>query len=766
MTGVFRILFLYAVFTVFLMAPCHSMGQEEDGPLSKRAGTVQPGFPELEKKLEGSTGKERVKTLLELAVAYSDSKARKSLEFTLKGIGEARSGGFDILHVRLVNQASECYTRLTDGDNAFKYGEDALKLAEAAKDEPGIAEAFRNIGWAHAVLGFIDKGLDMAERSITLFEKLNMQSRVADVLYLFAYLYFDKRNLAKAQEFGLKGGRLSEKIGDDEQLGHSYNLLGIILHEMSDTTKAKEYYIKAWKLYEKVGYLDGIGATTLNLGNIYGDEKKYSDALKSYYRSLEVNEAFGSRDGLAIIYNNIGYTHEELKSYQEALNYYSMGNTVYTDIKDRRGIASSLLSMARINRIFKRYNKAGELVKKSLKVAVDWDVKDVVQEIYEELAELSKAQKQFKSALEFHEKFRQLSDSLRAENDAEKISEVQARYESGKQDEQIALLEKDREIKALALAKQRYLRNFLIVVAVLIFIAAFILYARYRLKVSITRRLEREIAERRRVEQEMLRSLKLETVGILAAGIAHDFNRLIGTISGSLSSARQQVEADGSSAKMLTSAEKASTQAADLARRLVTFSDSSWVPPEKIIVKELFHNIHEQYSQFLTPEDHIAIPDDLPMIYGDERQLKQVIISILDNAHEAMKDQRNKIVRINGQVVEIEENNPFALIPGEYVSLTFIDNGKGIDPQIMKNIFDPYFSTKDAVTQKGLGLGLAICYSILKKHNGHIAIQSQPGEGTTVTLWLPTFLPPAESRLDEAKSSVELMADAPVNLMK
>jgi signal transduction histidine kinase len=318
----------------------------------------------------------------------------------------------------------------------------------------------------------------------------------------------------------------------------------------------------------------------------------------------------------------------------------------------------------------------------------------------------------------------------------------------------------------MEIAKQQDLKKFLIIIAILLFITAFILFTLYRLKVSLTKSLEQEIEHRKRAEQEMLRSLKLETVGILAGRIAQDFNRLIGIISDKISTVREKSEASGLAAKMLASAERASTQAADLVQKLATFSDKSWVETEKIAVKKLLEDIREHYPQNLTAEDIIELPGQLPVIYGDERQLRQVFISILDNAHDSMKDREIKRVRIDGQAVEVDKNNLIGLEPGIYVQLRFIDNGEGIKPEIMKSIFDPYFSTKNTVTQKGLGLGLALCYTILKKHNGHIAIESEVGKGTTVSLWLPAFLSDKAPEPGASKNGMEMMSESPVNLLK
>jgi two-component system cell cycle sensor histidine kinase/response regulator CckA len=111
--------------------------------------------------------------------------------------------------------------------------------------------------------------------------------------------------------------------------------------------------------------------------------------------------------------------------------------------------------------------------------------------------------------------------------------------------------------------------------------------------------------------------------------------------------------------------------------------------------------------------------------------------NLLQNADEAAAEPKQ--ITLEAENVTLKEDNNFDLKNGNYIKISITDHGRGIPGQQIGKIFDPYFSTKDTVTQKGLGLGLAICYSIIKKHNGHITVESEVGKGTTVTLYLPTF---------------------------
>jgi PAS domain S-box-containing protein len=239
----------------------------------------------------------------------------------------------------------------------------------------------------------------------------------------------------------------------------------------------------------------------------------------------------------------------------------------------------------------------------------------------------------------------------------------------------------------------------------------------------------------KKLEDELLTSKKMESIGILAGGIAHDFNNLLAVIMGNISMIKNDPNITADQDIILRSVEKASTQAAELAMKLITFSKGGWLDREKIIFSQLIQDaIRDNFPQKEALFD-IDIPDGLRAIDGDPAYLKQVFTNLLLNAVEADKESKEKIVVVAGNVDAIEENIP--LKKGQYVKITVIDKGVGIPKEHLDKIFDPYFSTKTRWAKKGMGLGLTICYSIIQKHEGYIHIISEPGKGTSVEVYLP-----------------------------
>jgi PAS domain S-box-containing protein len=246
-----------------------------------------------------------------------------------------------------------------------------------------------------------------------------------------------------------------------------------------------------------------------------------------------------------------------------------------------------------------------------------------------------------------------------------------------------------------------------------------------------------DITNRKNAEDELMRSRKLESIGILAGGIAHDFNNILAIITGYLMMIKESVEENEGLLKIVEKMENASTQAIELSQKLITFSKGGWIFRRKTDVKEVINNAIEAYPDIKPHLKEISIPKNLLPINGDARQLIQVIKNVLQNSDEAMTDPKE--LKIKAENVVLEENNNLSLLKGNYVKIAVTDNGKGVPRDQLQKIFDPYFTTKDDVTEKGIGLGLAISYSVIKKHKGTISVDSTLGKGTTIHIYIPCF---------------------------
>jgi PAS domain S-box-containing protein len=259
-----------------------------------------------------------------------------------------------------------------------------------------------------------------------------------------------------------------------------------------------------------------------------------------------------------------------------------------------------------------------------------------------------------------------------------------------------------------------------------------------------------DVTERTELEERLRQAQKLEAIGRLAGGVAHDFNNMLTAIGGFNTLALERLEEDSPIREDLDEVRKATERASVLTRQLLAFSRKQVLQPELLnlngVVVELQAMLRPLIGEDVVLSTHLD--PALGPIEADPGQLQQVVLNLVVNARDAMPGGGR--VSIETANVDVEADDP-AIEPGRYVSLTVRDTGHGIDEETLRQIFEPFFTTKES--GKGTGLGLATVYGIVKQSGGYVAVDSEVGVGTAFTIYL--------QRLDEARAPVRPAPVAP-----
>jgi PAS domain S-box-containing protein len=241
----------------------------------------------------------------------------------------------------------------------------------------------------------------------------------------------------------------------------------------------------------------------------------------------------------------------------------------------------------------------------------------------------------------------------------------------------------------------------------------------------------RDITDREYILGERLKAQKLESISILAGGIAHNFNNVLTGIIGYISYSRKHLEDTDKVSEILEAAEKSSYRASGLARQLLAFSHGNATVREAILVEDL---VEESVLLFMSGSNvkGTITCTSHQVINVDSHEINQAFNNIVLNALHSMPDGGTLAVRVDA--IRLDEGNIYSLPSGDYAKIVFEDSGCGIAKDDLDKVFDPYFTTKDS----GTGLGLSTTHSIVGKHGGHIDIVSEVGKGTSVTILLPS----------------------------
>jgi PAS domain S-box-containing protein len=250
-----------------------------------------------------------------------------------------------------------------------------------------------------------------------------------------------------------------------------------------------------------------------------------------------------------------------------------------------------------------------------------------------------------------------------------------------------------------------------------------------------------DISERKQLEQQLLQSQKMEAIGLLAGGVAHDFNNMLGVILGYTELLLMEFPSDAPQHKKLGAIEKAALHSRDITRQLLAFSRKQIIAPSPQNPGELINRTLKTLTRLIGEDVSLTFhPADEPwFVKVDPSQFDQILVNLAVNAREAMANGGKLLIELSNISLDVNfcRHHPESK-PGNYIMLAVSDTGHGMDQETMSHIFEPFFTTKGV--GKGTGLGLATIYGIVKQNGGFINVYSELGRGTTFKIYLPRHL--------------------------
>jgi PAS domain S-box-containing protein len=241
----------------------------------------------------------------------------------------------------------------------------------------------------------------------------------------------------------------------------------------------------------------------------------------------------------------------------------------------------------------------------------------------------------------------------------------------------------------------------------------------------------RDITERRKLAEERLKVTRLEGIGLLAGGIAHEFNNALTAVIGNITLAQSEMSADDPASLLLLRASQGCQRTSSLTKQLLTFAKGGDPVKRRLSLPKYLHETILSSIQDPKYRVGMQIDDTLWPVEIDPDQLAQAIRNVIRNAQEAMPG--GGVMRVKAANTVAREDEISGLSAGRFVKISFSDEGSGITTEIAGRVFDPYFTTKSGAA----GLGLSICYSIIRRHNGVICVDPPAGRGAALTIYLP-----------------------------
>ncbi len=647
---------------------------------------------ELEDRLVFATGAERVDLLNELAYEIKEIETQQSVAHSTEALQLARELDYEEGEVTALNNLGIGHYFLADYARALLYYTECLELAEQLGNQDRSAAALNNIGIIHFLWGEYDQALDYYYRALAI----------------------------------------REALGDELEIAKGYNNLGNVSDATEEYAEALRHYGEAIRIYEKLGERQLMTSTLNNIGLVHVGMEQYDQALASLTRALEIGRELGDRASMGFSLNHMGMVHEARGDFQAALSSYQEALEVRISIGDRQGEADTRKNIGNIFAQTGDLERAVDDLDEALAVASEINVKEIVRDTHLSLSELHERAGRMDMALEHFKQFKEINDSIFNEASSRKMAELQTRFEVEGKDQQIELLERKRKT-------QRTIRNIILLSLALTVVIIFLLYRGYRLKVRVNREIRRKNLALERAHAELEAAARTElahvarvaTMGELSAAFVHELRQpLTAILQNARASQRflratppNEQEVDGALADIVESTGRAD----EIITRLRALMRRGEISQEKFDVNDAVRLIEPIARADVKTKDvnlELALEPGLPEIEGDRIQLQQVVLNLIQNGAAAMKG------AASGSALQVttsvdEENR---------IMVSVRDAGPAIDDEVLEQMFDPFYTTRE----DGLGMGLPICRTIIKAHGGKLWAERNTDRGLTVQFSLPT----------------------------
>lgn len=744
----------------------------------------------LETALKNLEGKQKVDVLIELSEKYLPQHPDSALKYSEEALRISKKDKFRELECLTMKIMGTAYIYNWEYGKADSILSEGLKLAEKRKLKHLYSGFHCELGKNFDYQDDYTNALLHYKKAEQLLIQTDQLSDLAGINKNIGNIYLDTCEYEKAEKYYEQSLSVYEELDDKQSCASVLNNLGCLFYKQNDYEAALEKYLQALKIREELNDPHSEAFCVYNIGNFYLMYSDYQSALKYLNKSIEIFHTYNDDNMLMKNYNSLGIAYRRNGEFQKAIDFYTKALGVSARLKNTTVTSKTLNNIAVLyeetsepGKALSYYQQALELKRKSQNRLGEITCLNNIGSLYILLKEADKAinvlteakqllkedddpnllmniatgmsnaysqKKDFEKSLEYFKLSTALNDSLNSVETASAINEIQTKYETEKKVKAIELLTRDGEIKSLKLTKQKTHLRILILIVALLIIFSYIIYRIKqneiqtqkkveaeikKLNAELEHRVQEELKKRERQQQQLIQKSKLESIGKLAAGIAHEINQPLGGISMGLENiyfAHSEGRlSDKYLEEKLEQIDGYFERIKQIIEHIRIFSrDQKSVLFEDVdinqTVKDALSLLQTQFKNH-NVELKTELSEDIPPISGNKFKLEQVVLNLLTNAKDAVEEkavntestfQKNIVIR--------------SFFDEQNIYLEIEDNGKGILPEDLKKIFDPFFTTKEP--DKGTGLGLSIIYGIIKEMNGEIDVESEVGEFTKMKI--------------------------------
>jgi signal transduction histidine kinase len=608
-----------------------------------------------------------------------------------------------------------------------------------------IASCLNHIGNIYRKTKMFDLSLEHYLNALRLRQEVGDQSQIAKSLYNIGLIYDEINNYKKALDFYKQSLEIKKSLGDDKETAYAYYVTGNTYLKLKQHNLALENFIKSLALREKIKDKTGIAISLKSLGKVYLELNDYEKSLIYYNEALDISNEIGNIKNVSEILNDIGDFYQTIGDYNNAADYFKQ--TI--ELTEKAGYQYlNALSSRKLGEIYVKQGKEMEgfdLIKKSLTIGQLIDNFELIKNAYYALYYYYDLSGDKTRALNYYINYSVIKDSIIAQNNAQKILEIQMKYELEKSQTELSRIEKEiseltaeKRIRELELKKQKNVRNLSFLIALITFISGIIIFIQFLLKRKTNILLQQKIKEvdesnQRLKESEKRLKISNATKDKFFSIIAHDIRNPFNAIYGLTQYLSQNF--DVLSKKELEKPIELIYQSADeLLELLDNLLHWSRTQRGKMEFCPKTLDLHEMVKKNINllkmnaDKKNIEVISDIKpntMISADYDILTTVFRNLISNAIKFSYENSKVFIKAEESAKEI--------------TISVIDEGVGISKENIQKLFriDIHYSTTGTSEEQGSGLGLILCREFVEKHGGKIWVESEENKGSTFKFTLP-----------------------------
>ena len=715
----------------------------------------------LEAILNRTTAEEKVDIYLQLGEEYLASNPDKALDYGLQALVQAKRQNKTLQEASALWLLGKANFSIGNLVNAVRYLNRTLNLFEKLNKKTEQIQVLIELANVHDFARNPEMAIQFLERARTSSIQVRDKRLQIEVLINLGQIYIKQGNNKLAlNQFSKVLELIGEKnlnVSDINTKSVCYSKMGLSYKNLGELDKSHEFYRKAFQLTSNLNDSVRLVSNIREMALSFYLLQQMDSSLFYYNKAFNTSKMISDSIGMLNCLEGIGDVYFETKDFSLANNSYNRQLDLANAIKFDQGAVTSLVKIARCNYATGNYPLATHYLNRALLIAKKKNLLSSAADVYQYLSLISEAEGRYKDALGFHKLWADLRDSIYNEESGEKLAKLQILYDISQKERENEILRQSSEIQNLQLSKTNYQRFILIAVAttfLVLLVFLFLLYQSNRKEirkqkdteqriVELNKELERrmilEIKKQEKQQHLLAQKSKLESMGTLVAGLAHEINQPLGGISMGLDNILLKTQDHNLTDEYLKDKVQLLFDNVDRIKRIIDqvriFSRAQKpLAFEQIDINEVISRtllmVENQYTN-----NEVVIEKAFALnpcfVTADKFKLEQVVLNLLSNAKHAVDERKRKESETDYQkVIEIK-----TWLTESYACFSVRDNGIGIHSDIIEKIYDPFFTTKSE--DKGTGLGLAIAYGLIKDILGEIRVESEEGKFTQFEVIIP-----------------------------